>query len=107
MLPIKKLYIDSRNRTPGSISSSNFKIELAQTLQMPDNAVFFVTDICIPHVFQLIETGVHDRLYYKYSAPRATNEYSINAHYIIITVPAGGAAVGDFIGDRNTNCYER
>ena len=94
MLPIKKIYIDSRNRTSDSISSSNFKIELAQTLQMPDNAVFFVTDICLPHVFQLIETGVNDRLYYKYSAPKATNQYSINAYYIVITLPAGGSRRG-------------
>ena len=52
MLPIKKLYIDSRNRTADSVSSSNFKIELDRTIQLPDNTVFFVTDICIPHVFQ-------------------------------------------------------
>ena len=94
MLPIKKIYIDSRNRIPSSISSSNFKIELAQTLQMPDNAVFFVTDICIPHVFQLIETGINDRLYYRYSAPRATNQYSINPYYIVITLPSGGQPSG-------------
>ena len=94
MLPIIKIYIDSRNRTADSISSSNFKIELDHTLQMPDNTVFFVTDVVLPHVFQLIETGVNDRLYYKYSAPIATNQYSINAYYIIITLPAGGQPSG-------------
>ena len=90
----QKKNIDSRNRIPSSISSSNFKIELAQTLQMPDNAVFFVTDICIPHVFQLIETGVNDRLYYKYSARRTTNQYSVNTYYAIITLPYGGFTSG-------------
>ena len=94
MLPIKKIYIDSRNRTADSISSSNFKIELDHTIQLPEHTVFFVTDVCIPHVFQLIETGVNDRLYYKYSAPRATNQYSINAYYIIITLPSGGQPSG-------------
>ena len=28
MLPLKKIYIDSRDRTPDSVSSSNFKITL-------------------------------------------------------------------------------
>ena len=94
MLPIKKMYIDSRNRTADSISSSNFKMELDHTLQMPDNTVFFVTDVVLAHVFQLIETGVNDRLYYKYSAPSVTNQSSINAYYIIITLPSGGQPLG-------------
>jgi len=55
MLPIKKLYIDSRDRTPDSKSASNFKIELPNTVQMPDNTVFFVTDVCIPHVWTTVE----------------------------------------------------
>ena len=59
MLPIKKIYIDSRNRTPDSISGSNFKIQLDSSIQMSENCVFFVTDVCIPHVFQLIEAGVN------------------------------------------------
>ena len=100
MLPIKNIYIDSRNRTADSISSSNFKIEIDHTLQMPDNAVFFVTDICMPHVFQLIEAGVNDRLYYKYSAPRATNQYSINAYYIIVTLPSGGQPSGTLLASQ-------
>ena len=42
MLPLKKIYIDSRDRTPDSRSASNFRIELQQTVQMPDNTVFFM-----------------------------------------------------------------
>ena len=41
MLPIKKIYIDSRNRTPDSIDSSNFKIELPYSITLPDNTFFF------------------------------------------------------------------
>ena len=62
MLPITKIYIDSRKRTADSIDASNFKIQLPYTIETPDNTVFFVTDVCIPHVYQLIETGVNDRL---------------------------------------------
>ena len=28
MLPVKKIYIDSRHRTPDSVDASNFKYEL-------------------------------------------------------------------------------
>ena len=63
MLPLKKIYIDSRDRTPDSKSSSNFKIELPYTVQFPDNTVFFVTDVCIPNVWQTINTDFNDRLY--------------------------------------------
>ena len=55
MLPIKKIYVDSRHRTPDSIDTSNFKIELPYSVQLPDNTVFFVTDVSIPHVFQRSE----------------------------------------------------
>jgi hypothetical protein len=61
MLPIKKIYIDSRNRTKDSIDASNFKIQLPYTIEIPDNTVFFITDICIPHVYQLIEADVNNR----------------------------------------------
>ena len=39
MLPIKKIYIDSRNRTADSVSASCLKIELDRTIQLPDNTV--------------------------------------------------------------------
>ena len=41
MLPLKKIYIDSRDRTPDSVSSSNFKIALPDTVHMPENTIFF------------------------------------------------------------------
>jgi len=87
MLPIKKLYIDSRHRTADSESSSNFKIELPYSITLPDNTVFFVTDISIPHVFKLIETGVNDRIYYYYSW--RSDSTPITEMYTYITLPAG------------------
>ena len=63
MLPIKKLYIDSRDRTPDSVSASNFRIDLPYVVQMPDNTVFFITDVSIPHIWTTIEAGVNDKLY--------------------------------------------
>ena len=49
MLPLKEIYIDSRDRTPDSVSSSNFKYELPFTTQMPDNTVFLL----LMYVFQM------------------------------------------------------
>jgi len=97
MLPIKKIYIDSRHKTPDSVSDSNFKIELPYTLQMPDNAVFFVTDVCIPHVWKTIEEDVNDRLYFRYTSVEllgapATSATSKNS---VIKLPAGIYAKGD------------
>ena len=40
MLPIKKLYIDSRFKSPDSVSDSDFYIDLPETLLMPEAPVF-------------------------------------------------------------------
>ena len=39
MLPIKKIYIDSRHKTSDSISDSYFKFELPMTIHLPENTV--------------------------------------------------------------------
>jgi hypothetical protein len=90
MLPVKKIYIDSRHRTPDSVDASNFKYELPYSLQLPDNTVFFVTDICIPHVFRLIEQDVNDRLYYNYYCNMTGQGSNIYAFYNFVTLPSGG-----------------
>ena len=38
-LPIKNMYIDSRFKTKDSRSNSEFKFELKQSIQLPDNCV--------------------------------------------------------------------
>ena len=62
-LPVKKIYIDSKFRRHDSVSTSNFKIELSYTLKLPDNTIFCVDDVCIPHTWYTIEAGVNDQLY--------------------------------------------
>ena len=39
-IPFKKIYIDSKYATSDSISTSNFRVQLPQTCQLPDNCVF-------------------------------------------------------------------
>ena len=50
MLPIKKIYIDTRFMSSDSESSSNFKVDLPTTVTLPEDTVFYIDDICIPHV---------------------------------------------------------
>ena len=39
-LPIKKVYVNSRYKSAGSVSDSNFKFELPYVLTTPPNAIF-------------------------------------------------------------------
>ena len=70
-LPVKQLYIDSRFRTPDSISTSLFKFQLARNIYMPKNTVFFIEDVCIPNTWLTIETDVNDKLYILYDGHNA------------------------------------
>ena len=47
----KKVYIDSRFKTKDSVSNSQFKYELVESLQLPDNTVCYVDDVIIPHSY--------------------------------------------------------
>ena len=47
-MPVRKVYIDSMFKTRDSKSSSDFKYELVESIQLPDNCHCFVDDIIIP-----------------------------------------------------------
>ena len=66
MLPVKKIYIDSRYKTQDSISNANFKIQLNENLKFPDNCGFFITDNCIPNTFKTVERGINNTLYIRF-----------------------------------------
>ena len=66
MLPIKKIYIDTRFKSSDSESHSDFKIDLPITYLMPEDTGFYIDDVCIPHSFYTIETGVNDQLQFMY-----------------------------------------
>ena len=61
-LPIKK-YIDTKYQTYDSISSSNFKINLLQSLTFPDNTVFYIDEISIPNAWYVIEENINDKIH--------------------------------------------
>ena len=54
MLPVKKIYVDSKYKTADSVSDSNFKFQLPQTCYMPDDTKFYISDVCIPHTWNTI-----------------------------------------------------
>ena len=64
-IPFKQIYNDSNYATEDSVSTSNCKVQLPQTCQLPDNCVFFfyITDVCIPHSWKTVEEGVNGTLY--------------------------------------------
>ena len=65
MLPVKKIYIDSKARTNDSKSTTNFSIDLIESLPMPEDATFIVADIIIPHTWYLIAPDQNRSLYVK------------------------------------------
>lgn len=65
MLPIKKLYIDSRFKSSDSVSDSAFAVDLPTTFLMPQNSVFFIDDVSIPVSWYTVGTGRNNKLYYR------------------------------------------
>ena len=98
-LPIKKLYIDTRYKSSDSISSTNFKINLPQSLTFPNNSVFYVDDISIPNAWYVIEKNINDKLYINVTS----NNTLINKFYIITIDPGNYTAI-DFANELHTKC---
>lgn len=65
MIPIRKIYIDSRFKSPDSKNDSNFYIDLPQVMYMPENTGFYLDDISIPVSWYAIGKDRNDHLYYK------------------------------------------
>ena len=84
MLPCKKIYIDTKHKTIDSISNSNFKWELPETLTMPHNTIFYVDDICIPHSWYTIEANVNDHLYVQLTSTHNTMATKTNVCRTVI-----------------------
>ena len=70
MLPIKKIYVDSRQRTKDSKSFSDFASDLPNNLLMPENTVFYVGDVTIPVSWYNVDTN-NNNLYAQFQLPLA------------------------------------
>ena len=56
MLPVKKVYIDSRYKTSTSVSNTDFTFELKQNLDLPDHTTCWIDDVSIPHTWYTVES---------------------------------------------------
>ena len=84
MLPIKKIYIDSRFKSSDSASDSDFKIDLPTTLLMPEDTGFYIDDVCIPRTWFPIEMDVNDTVVFQFDIVIWT-----------ATIPSGNYTVKD------------
>ena len=53
---VRKIYVDSRRKTPGSQSTSDFEFELNRSITLPRKCVAFVTDIHLPHSWYNVDS---------------------------------------------------
>ena len=60
MLPVKKIFVDTRQRSSDSVSHTDFHIDLPTTLLMPEDTGFYIEDICIPVSWWTIEEYKND-----------------------------------------------
>jgi hypothetical protein len=61
---INKIMVDSRFKTPSSISSTNFTIELNENIQLPDRTGCIVTDVVVPRTWYAVNS-TNNRLYFR------------------------------------------
>ena len=75
MIPIRKIYIDSRFKSKDSVSDTNFKIDLPETFLMPSNTGMFITDVSIPVSWYAID-DTNNILYWKAKTNNITTHIS-------------------------------
>jgi len=81
---IKKVYIDSRYKTNDSASNSDFKFELKEQIEAPDNTVCYIDDISIPHSWYSVE-DYNNRLYIQYENINLLRGFE----FIVVILPTG------------------
>ena len=78
-----KIFVDSRYRTPESASSSDFTIELTETLQLPSRCRVRIHDLSIPFSWYTVEPGLNQYIYYSEKAIDNSDTFQV------LTLPAG------------------
>ena len=82
---IKKVYIDSRYRTSDSKSDSDFKFELKEAIDLPENTVCYVDDISIPHSWYTVEEDYKNRLYIEHENSSIPEGFD----WMVFEIPSG------------------
>jgi hypothetical protein len=85
---IKKVYVDSRYRTPETSSSdSDFHFELKEGFEAPDNTVCYVDDICIPHTWRTVESNNNKLYIILRDAYLSGSEFAYNYNAFVLEIP--------------------
>ena len=56
MLPINKIYVDSRHKMSSSKSDSEFEIQLKEAINLPDNCVRVISDVILKNTITTVES---------------------------------------------------
>ena len=89
-IKFKKVYIDSGYKNNDSESNSDFNFGLKESLDLPDNTVCDVGDICIPHTWRTIES--HNNRFYIIPRTEVINEDTTRTYNWLpyaLTLPVG------------------
>ena len=90
---VKKAHVDSRFRTRDSNSDGDFKLELKEALDLPDNTGCYIDDISIPHTWRTIESHnnefyiIFKMMYLVGGGTVITEEYNYDP--FVLTLPEG------------------
>ena len=68
---LKKVDTDSKYKTNGSVNNNDFKFEIKETLDLPDNTVCYIDGINIPHTWYTVE-DCNNKLYIGSTNPDLT-----------------------------------
>ena len=85
MLKFKKIHIDSSYKVSGT--SSDFVIDLPETVQLEDNIKCILHEVSIPHSWFSIQQGFNDNLYFFQLDPNGVNPDIID--YRVFSIDEG------------------
>ena len=90
MLPINKIYVDSRHKTSPSKSDSEFEIQLKEPINLPDNCVCVISDVILKNTITTVES-FNENLYVRVNnIDKIVNLH--NRNYSVIDLGAHVAA---------------
>lgn len=73
MSSVNRILIDSRFRQPDSTSTTDFRVELPETVYMDTGMTCVVWNVCIPITWHTVEENLNDKLYFRiYQSDPAT-----------------------------------
>ncbi len=112
MLPIKKIYVDSRWKSASSKSDTDFSIQLPQNYFMPKNTVFFIDHVCVPVSWYSVQKNRNNKFYFKIGMTSLQSieipENNYKADTLVaelvkaINSVAAGSVIGTFDVEKNT-----